>query len=158
ESYVRLYPVYNTIDLSLPAQPEIHHREQGNFLLADSNFFHFFSFHLIRGDASTALSGPDQVVLSASAAEKYFGKQDPIGRSLLYKGRLLLEVTGVCADPPSNSSLSFSFVAPLSLIAHLEDSLQLTYNPFGVGNFPTFLKLRDTAAIRSVAATANRLA
>ncbi|HVS98651.1 MAG TPA: ABC transporter permease [Puia sp.] len=158
ESYVRLFPVYGTIDLSLPAQPETHYRETRNFLFADSNFFRFFSFPLIRGNPSTALSGPNQVVLTASAAQKYFGKQDPLGRSVLYKGRLLLEVTGVCADPPSNSSLSFSFVAPLSLLPRTDDSLQVKYNWFGLGNCPTFLKLRDTSAIRSVTATANRLA
>ena len=158
ESYMRVHVLYNNTYLSLPSNPAVNYREAGNFILADSNFFRFFSFHLIRGDASTVLSGPDNVVLSQTAAKKYFGQQDPIGRSLVYDGRVLLKVTGVCADPPSNSTLSFSLVSPFSLIAQTEDSSQLTMHWFGAGNFLTLLKLRDTRSANKVAATATKLA
>jgi putative ABC transport system permease protein len=49
ESYMRIYGLYNTVDLSLPSNPAVHYRERRNFLFADNNFFRFFSFHLIRG-------------------------------------------------------------------------------------------------------------
>jgi putative ABC transport system permease protein len=158
ESFIRIHVLYSKIDLSLPSDPAVHYRGTRNFILADSNFFRFFNFDLIRGDASTVLSEPNNIVLSQSAAKKYFGEQDPIGRSLLYDNRLLLKVTGVCADPPSNSTILFSFVAPLSLIAHTEDSAQLAWNWFGLGNFLTLLKLRDAGSANNVAATATRLA
>jgi putative ABC transport system permease protein len=158
ESYTRIYGLYNTVDLSLPSDPAAHYREKRDFLFVDSNFFRFFSFHLIRGDASKVLSEPNNLVLSESAAKKYFGKHDPIGQSLLYDSHLLLKVTGICADAPSNSTISFSFVAPFSLIAQTEDSFQVTMNWFGVGNFLTLLKLRDTGAVKSVIATATMLA
>jgi putative ABC transport system permease protein len=97
-------------------------------------------------------------VLSESAAKKYFGKQDPTGKPVLFDGHLLLKVTGICADPPSNSTISFSFIAPFSLIAHTDESSQLTMNWFGSGNFLTLLKLRDTGAVNNVTTTATRLA
>jgi putative ABC transport system permease protein len=158
ESYMRIFGAYNTVDLALPSDPAVHYKERRNFLFADSNFFRFLSFHLLRGDASRVLSEPNNLVLSESAAKKYFGKQDPIGQSLIYDSHLLLKVTGICADAPSNSTISFSFVAPFSLIARTEDSSQLTMNWFGTGNFLTLLKLRDTGAASNVTATATRLA
>jgi putative ABC transport system permease protein len=158
ESFMRIHVLYSKIALSLPSDPTVHYTETGNFILADSNFFRFFSFDLIKGDASTVLSGPNNIVLSRSAAKKYFGGQDPIGRSLLYDNRVLLKVTGVCADPPSNSTILFSFVAPMSLIAHTEDSAQLAWNWFGFGNFLTLLKLRNAGSANNVAATATSLA
>ncbi len=141
ESYMRIYGLYNTVDLSLPSNPAVHYKEKRDFLFVDSNFFRFLSFHLIRGDASGVLSDPNSLVLSESAAKKYFGKQDPIGQSLLYDSHLLLKVTGICADPPSNSTISFSFVAPFSQIAYTDESWQVTMNWFGSGNFLTLLKL-----------------
>ena len=158
ESYMRIYGLYKSVDLSLPSDPAVHYLERRNFLFADSNFFHFFSFRLVRGDASRVLAEPNSLVLSETAAKKYFGTRDPMGQSLTYDGHQLLKVTGICADAPSNSSLSFSFVAPLSLMAHTEDSSQFRMNWFGVGNFLTLLKLRDTGAVKNVTATATRLA
>ena len=158
QSYMRVYGLYNTVDLALASDPVVHYREKRNFLFADSNFFRFFSFRLIRGDVSRVLSEPNNVVLSESSAKKYFGQQDPIGQSLLYDGHSLLKVTGICADAPSNSAISFSFVAPFSLIEHTENSSQLAMNWFGVGNFLTFLKLRNPGAVNNVIATATRLA
>ncbi|HXB91336.1 MAG TPA: FtsX-like permease family protein [Puia sp.] len=158
ESYMRIYRKYSTVNLSVASDPAVHYSEKTGFIFVDSNFFRFLSFHLIRGDASTVLSEPNNLVLSESAAKKYFGNQDPIGRSLLYDSHLLLKVTGICADAPSNSSIPFSFVAPFSLIAHTQDSFQLTYNWFGMGSFLTLLKLRDPGSANNVAATATRLA
>jgi putative ABC transport system permease protein len=43
------------------------------FLLADSNFFRFFNFHLVAGNAAEVLKGPNKVVITESAARKYFG-------------------------------------------------------------------------------------
>jgi putative ABC transport system permease protein len=158
ESYLRVQVLYYNFDLSLPSDPAVHYNEGRKIILADSNFFRFFSFHLIEGDASTVLSEPSNIVLSASAAKKYFGQQDPIGRSLLFDGRLLLKVTGICSDPPSNSTISFSFVAPFSMIAQTQNSSMLKMNWFGAGSFLTLLKLRDPGSANNVAATATKLA
>jgi putative ABC transport system permease protein len=156
ESYVRIHGFYNNADLSSPADPGIHFREKRNFLFVDSNFFHFFSFRLIKGDPSQVLSDPNSLVLTASAAKKYFGKEDPVGKSLLYNNHVLLKVTGVCADVPSNSSISFSFVVPFSLLPQTDEAGQLMMNWFSAGNFFTLLKLRDTTVVNNVTATATR--
>jgi putative ABC transport system permease protein len=86
--------------------------KEDQVVLADSNFFGNFTFPLLRGDARTALSGPDNVVLSASAAKKYFGDADPMGKtiSMVSDSGRLFRVTGVAADAPANSSLQYSLV------------------------------------------------
>ncbi len=81
------------------------------FAFVDPGFFDLFAFPFVAGDAATALKEPQTVVLTASAAEKYFGDADPLGQTLRLDNRLSLEITGVVADLPSNSHLDFDFAA-----------------------------------------------
>lgn len=83
--------------------------EEG-FLYADPAFFSFFSFPLIKGSPGEVLSRPGTVVVTQSTARKYFGDDNPIGKTLLLSNQYTLEVTGVAEDPPQNSHLDFNFV------------------------------------------------
>jgi len=85
-------------------------REKG-LLYADSAFFHVFSFDLLKGDASTALNAPRQIVLTESMARKYFGDTYPIGKTLQIDNGKEFTVTAVVKDPPDNSQVRFNFVA-----------------------------------------------
>ena len=73
--------------------------------LVDTSFFEVFSFQLLTGDKSSALKKPYETILSESIARKYFGKEDPIGKSLLYNGDFELNIIGVFKDIPENSHL-----------------------------------------------------
>ena len=78
--------------------------------LADSAFFEMFTFPLISGDPKTALLDEHCIVLSRSRAEKYFGDQNPLGRTLTIAfGQDIRDfvVTGVAEDVPANSSIQF---------------------------------------------------
>ena len=74
---------------------------------ADSNFFEFFSYELLEGDASTALEEPNTVVLTKSIATKYFGNDSPLGKLITVGGYQTYKVTGVAADAPLNSHFIF---------------------------------------------------
>lgn len=78
--------------------------------LSDSSFFNIFSYPFIAGDRSTALSQPGSIVMSASLARKYFGAEDPIGKTLKLDGGgpSKVTVTGVIEDLPGNSHLDFT--------------------------------------------------
>lgn len=76
---------------------------QSQYFQADSSVFDVFSFTMLAGDATTALNRPGTMVLSASAAQKLFGAQDPLGRTVRYDNRVDYEVTGVYADLPTTS-------------------------------------------------------
>jgi len=80
-------------------------------LVADSNFFQFFSFPLISGDPNTVLKGINKVVITETTARRYFGSENPIGKILLRgEVRIATEVTGVVKDPPANSHIRFDMI------------------------------------------------
>jgi putative ABC transport system permease protein len=85
------------------------HFAENNFLYADSSFFKVFSFPLLTGDPN-ALGRLDNIVLTASAAQKYFGTADPIGQVLRIKDTKNYRVAAIVADPPGNSQLQFDMV------------------------------------------------
>ena len=85
-------------------------------ILTDSNFFNFFDFHLLKGNPATVLSSPNSVVLSASTAKKYFGKDDPLGKTIELNKQQQLQVTGIMEDVPVNSHLQFNAVLPLEIM------------------------------------------
>jgi putative ABC transport system permease protein len=76
----------------------------------DPVFFAMFSFPVKSGNAETALDSPSSLVISESAAEKYFGPEDPIGKTLTFNGGINLEVAAV-VRVPRNSHLQFDFAA-----------------------------------------------
>ena len=80
-------------------------------LVADSNFFKFFSFPIVKGDVETFLKGPNKLVITESAAVRYFGTEDPIGK-IITRGaeRTPAEVVGLVKDPPHNSHIAFDMV------------------------------------------------
>ena len=81
------------------------------FLYADSSLFNVFSFVLTRGNPSHALNAPNQMVITESMAKKYFGNEDPIGKTLLIANSDNYIVTGIVRDAPGNSQIQFDFIA-----------------------------------------------
>jgi putative ABC transport system permease protein len=130
-------------------------------LLADASFFKGFSFPLVRGAAASALTAPDAVVITESAARDLFGDADPMGEMLTVELRdstHTLTVRGVAADVPDNSTIQFDVVAPVGL---LEDRWR---DPEGWGTrlFHTYVWLSqplpaDTLAAQTKRAAAARL-
>lgn len=87
------------------------------FLFADSTFFDVFSFKLIRGNPKTALTKPRSLILTQKAARKYFGEEDPMGKSLMVEeDTVFYEVTGIIEDIPANSHFQFELLGSLSSI------------------------------------------
>ena len=86
-------------------------RFNGDVMFTDPGFFAVFSFPLLQGDSKTALVGGQKAVLTRSMAHKLFGDRSPIGETIAYNERFHWEVTGVVADPPSNSHLQFEVLA-----------------------------------------------
>ncbi|HMQ01209.1 MAG TPA: ABC transporter permease, partial [Cyclobacteriaceae bacterium] len=85
------------------------------FINADSNFFEFFSFGLIKGEPMQVLKSPKSIVLTESIARKYFGNEDPVGKSIqIGNNRTEYKVTGVALEPPANSHFKFAAVLAAS--------------------------------------------
>ncbi len=89
------------------------------FVLVDSSFFKVFSFKMIQGNPATALARPLSIVLTADAAKKFFGDEDPIGKTMLYNGKFRFTVTGVVQNTPHNSTLRFDYLGSLTSLPDL---------------------------------------
>jgi putative ABC transport system permease protein len=117
-------------------------------LFVDPDFFNIFSFDLRKGNADAVLSDLYSVVLSADYAKKYFGSEDPIGKTIqikLFDDFENFTVTGVSENAPKNSSIQFSFLLPIEY--YLRNN---QHDGWIGGSYNTFLltkPLADTALL-----------
>lgn len=81
------------------------------------DFFKVFNYPLISGIDSTALVGDRKIVISESMAKKYFGNEDPLGKTLRNGSRTYCEVTGVFKDLPENSHMKINALVSLDTYA-----------------------------------------
>ena len=86
-----------------------------NILAVDSNFLQLFDFGVAQGDAATALMKPGSVVITQEIAKKYFGSENPIGKTLVMReDKKPFAVTAVINKVPSQSSIQFDFLVPVA--------------------------------------------
>jgi putative ABC transport system permease protein len=83
---------------------------EDDFVFAEQNLLEIYDFGFVRGTADNALTGPNRIVLTESAATKYFGTEDPVGKRLRLNDFVDLEVTGVIRDLPHNTHLQFDMI------------------------------------------------
>jgi putative ABC transport system permease protein len=81
-----------------------------NFYYVDSTLFEIFTYKVLKGDVKRAIREPNKIVLTEKIARKYFGKNDPVGKTLT-TGTSSFEVTGIIQDVPSNSHFRFEAMA-----------------------------------------------
>ena len=84
--------------------------------VVDSGFFSMFSFPLVNGNSATVFPNINSVVLTRSTAQKLFGNQDAIGKTIMFQ-RDFFTVTGVMKDFPENSSIRYDAIFPMGLFA-----------------------------------------
>ena len=116
----------------------------------DPNFFTFFSFPLLRSDPATVLVDPASVVLTESTAKKYFGSIDnALGKIIETERKLLLKVTGIAQDVPTNSHLNFELVIPIGRykVIPLENYIQPSFMTEWIENaIYTYVQLAPTVS------------
>ncbi len=106
------------------------------FYFADPTVFEVFTMPLIWGDSKSALSQPHSIVITQAIAQKYFGNESPIGKTLTLDNSLDFRITGLAENMPSNSHFHFNFLASLS-------TLELSRSPSWFNSsFHTYLVLR----------------
>ncbi|MFD2571059.1 ABC transporter permease [Spirosoma soli] len=131
---------------------------------ADASFFTLFTFPLVQGTATAALTQPNTIAISQSQARKYFGTGRAIGRSLTVNnqfGKTLYTVTAVYADMPSNSDLQFDAVLSLETLANpanLNGNSWARLDGFDGTYLTTFLQLPKAADYKALEVKFNALA
>lgn len=79
--------------------------QEPNIDFVDEGLLDVLTVHFVQGDAATALVQPGSILLTREMARKYFGREDVVGRTMLYENSTALHVTGVIDAWPSNSDL-----------------------------------------------------
>ena len=116
---------------------------------ADSTLFDVFTIPLIYGTRETALNRPNTVAISESYWHKYFGEDDPVGKSLKfigdYVGEIDLEVSAVFRDIPANSHNRFHLVGSLITFPDL-----LASDGWSNNNFVTYFLLNPNTDVKAL--------
>ena len=143
------FPEVNSATRIRPVGRLLLSKEEKNFyergLYTDEHFFDVFSFPLIRGDRNKVLDNPLSIIISERLAMKFFGNDDPIGRTLnCVHGDM--EVTGIVENVPENSHIQFDWIISFKLI---KASIERNRNPqffwWGALNYYTYCMLKDTS-------------
>ncbi len=106
---------------------------QSDVIFTDNNFTNIFSFEVVSGSLKDALSQPQAIILTESESLRLFGDEDPIGKTISLKAKLVflgespVEVKAVIKDLPENSNLRFkaavSFVTASKMMFWLDQCI-----------------------------------
>ncbi|MFH0882789.1 MAG: ABC transporter permease [bacterium] len=95
-----------------------HYREE-QFYLVDRDLFDVFTIPILRGDREHLFAGTNECALSRSAAAKFFGNADPIGKTLTLDDEYSVTVSAVFEDVPRRSHVHFDVLMPLQFFRTL---------------------------------------
>jgi putative ABC transport system permease protein len=119
--------------------------EEDNVYFADSTFLAFFPVQLTKGDPATALAVPNQMIISQAVAERFFGAEDPLNKTLKANfGEW--KVTGVFEKWPENSHLNFEMMASFNSALFFNQENYISFNSH------TYVKLKEGADAKSLEA------
>lgn len=102
---------------------------EDNVLFADSTFFNVFDFKMIQGNPATALVNPRSMVLTRTAVKRYFGNENPMGKTLVVESDTVhYNITGIMEDVPGNSHVHFDMLGSLNSITQSRDNRWISHS------------------------------
>lgn len=99
--------MYNETDVVVSIEKDgekILFKELNGFAFTETSFFEIFNFPLLKGDLETALSEPNQAIITESLAKKYFGEEEAMGKEIFYD-KIHMTITGILKDLPPNTDI-----------------------------------------------------
>jgi putative ABC transport system permease protein len=144
EEIVRLIAIWNAVFTFENSQNgKIVNREFQNTFYADSTFFDVFDFRLVKGNPDEVLREKNKIIISQSSARKWFGEDDPIGKTLVLDDSQPFIIEGVLMDVPRNSHIKIEYL--LSFTSYQSSkSLPLDADLIVDGTYTYFLLKDDT--------------
>lgn len=115
--------------------------EEQQVFWGESALFDILGMDIIYGNASGCLDRPGQIVLSRSAALKYFNREDPIGEVLRRNNKDVFEVTAVFEDMPAN--MHFQADMFISMATWMQEMPELFSGGWYNSGFYTYVRLRE---------------
>lgn len=131
---------------------------EDDILFADQSFFEIFDYELISGNKNSALTDPYSIILTKSMAEKYFGDDNPIGKSLTMfifdpEGNgAQYKINGVIADPPKNSHITYNIIGSFNTLGTANPNMLTSEWRWFWNGFYTYILLKKGADPNSLEA------
>jgi len=113
---------------------------ENKFVYVDDGVFQMFSFKLLSGDPETALKDPFTVVITKDVAQKYFGSEDPVGKSLHFADNDFT-ITGILAPPAGNTQFDANIMASMNCASQVFNRIVL--ENWGEGFVETYVMLPE---------------
>jgi len=118
-----------------------------NLVFADDSIFDVFTFSFLNGNPETALRDPYSLVLSQSEAERLFGLENPMGKTVIYDNRFNFTITGIVEDP-IDFHLEWRAMAPFKSLPVIKDRKRFLDEKND--NFPTYFLLREHTDVQEL--------
>lgn len=123
--------------------------KEANIAYVDSSWFSLFSYDLLAGSFTDFSNNPYSLVLTETKSKKYFGNDNPIGKTLRMDS-LNYTVRAVVKDIPSNSSFKFDILADISALMKDPERAK-NEQSWGNFNYITFVRLNEQTNANNVA-------
>ena len=108
---------------------------EDDVLYADSTLFNVFTLPVVAGTAKGSLEAPNTIVISESAAKRYFNSTDVIGKSIESNDKVVFKITAVIKDLPKHTHFRADFILPMK-------NDDYSWGNFLSHNFNTYIVLR----------------
>jgi putative ABC transport system permease protein len=131
--YSRAFPISGTVTYKDKSFRE------SKMQIATPSFIQMLTFPLIIGEADKALSDVNTVVITEEIAKKYFGDEDPLGKTLTWNGEYNFAVSGVLQNVPKNSHIKFGLLFSYRTLNELSE--QQSETAWGWYDFNTYVEL-----------------
>jgi len=131
---------------------------QENLFFADSSFFSFFNFPVVKEIGKHQFQEPNTAYLTQTIASKLFGKEDPVGKVFSLSneyGKSSYKILGVIKDLPKNTHLKIDVLLSYASLINIDPSAKET---LGWNSFHTYIKLQPGVSPKTLEAKANSLA
>ena len=130
------------------------HFTEKHLFFADASILELFDFRLSQGNIKTALARPKTAIIRRSIAQKYFGDQNPVGKTLNIDNRFDLEITGVFDDFEEGTHLEYDILGSFTSVEWASLPANLSW---GNASFETFLLLQPKANIKKLEAKIEQM-
>ncbi|MEL7119039.1 MAG: FtsX-like permease family protein [Bacteroidota bacterium] len=119
---------------------EVKNSYEDNFIFADASILDILEIDLIKGDKENVLQQPNGIIISATKAKKYFGKEDPIGKTFILNEdqERPLTIMGVMEDLPKHSHFRYDFILGLTDLEFWPGES----NYWAANNYLTYVRLK----------------
>jgi putative ABC transport system permease protein len=119
---------------------------ENDFIAVDPSFLKMFSFPLVKGDITTALTEPNTILITEETVARYFGPEDPVGKVLTYNNNTDFKVSGILKNVPHNSHVRFDFLVPF------ESTLRALgwTDSWWTDNYTTYVQLAENASFQQI--------